>query len=706
MKKQVSNRSDQFLTTIAVALGAFLLFLIQPLAARAILPGFGGVPAVWAASLACYQVLLFLGYLGAHLLRTRGGGREQAVVVTILVGAALLSLPALPRPSSGGGVMSLVSVLMLGVGPAFVVLAMGGPLVQAWSRGRGRGVYGLYAVSNAASLVALLGYPVVFERLFGVMDLSRIWSVLFVVQGVLLILLAWRRRGLRDSMAVSSIGLPVGTTVRNAGLAAVGVIMLNAVTTWLGQDVASVPLLWTGPLALYLLTWVVAFSGRLHLGARTATALTAGSAVLMVVLVTPGIVQDILPRIVLGLTALGASCLAVHGALHRRRPGAENLTGFYLGLAGGGAVGGVVSGLLAPFLGAGWTEMVLGFGGAAVLAGDLGLSSSTNSLRFRVLARAALGVLFGLLLLTVHQGREGQVLAHRDFHGLIRVFEEHADDPTEHRLVMNHGATRHGVQYIDPQRRRAVTAYFGPTTGGGLAFATCRSLVGDRGGLRVGIVGLGVGTLAAYGRVGDQVRFYELSPAVVSLARGELGDGLPGGGFSFLADCAAETDVVVGDARVSLAGELNRDPAGRRYDLLVIDAFSGDVVPVHLLTTEAFELYTRHLAAEGLIAVHVSSNWLDLRPVLYAWARDHQWRALTIANHADHGSDGALISTWVLLFRDIDTLRILRDHCTPLMQSGVIQVENRNDVQFGSLQAWTDDRSDLISILRARVDAR
>ncbi len=706
MPKQNQTQPFDVLTTITIALGAFLLFLIQPLAARALLPGFGGVPAVWAAALACYQVLLFVGYLGAHLLRTRGSGREQAVIVTVLVGAALLSLPALPRPSDGGGVWAIITSLMLAVGPAFVVLALGGPLVQSWSRSSGRGVYSLYAVSNAASLVALLGYPLFFERLLGVTDLSRLWGLLFTIQGALLILLAWRRGHDAGAKLVKHQSISHLDSLRFVGLAGVGVIMLNAVTTWLGQDVASVPLLWTGPLALYLLTWVVAFSGRVRIGYWTATILVLGAAGIMIALLMPHLVRDLVPRLILGMTALGAGCLAVHGVLFRLRPDANRLTGFYLRLAGGGAIGGVVSGFMAPYLSAGWIEIALGFGIAILLVTE---EKSITGKRSRV-SRIAFGIVPTLmwcgLLVSSMSDRDGEVFGHRDFHGLVRVIEEKSDVENEHRLVMMHGATRHGMQYLTPSRRSAPTAYFGPTTGGGLAFQVRRSVIDEDRGLRVGVVGLGIGTLAAYGHTGDLMRFYELSPAVAALAQGDHADELPRGGFTFLSDSAAEIDVVLGDARVSMAREINADPKGRRYDLLILDAFAGDVVPIHLLTTEAFGLYERHLEPDGLIAVHVSSNWLDLRPVLYAWAEKNDWRALTIANRAGPAHDGRMFSTWVLLFRDLKTLSALRDHCAPLMQSGVIQVENRDDVNYGLSQPWTDDRSDLISVLRARISAQ
>jgi len=691
----------------AVALGAFLLFLIQPLAARALLPRFGGVPAVWAAALACYQVLLFAGYLGAHLVRSRLAPRAQAWVLGGVALASLATLPILPSASGdGGGALAVARVLALSVGPAFAVLAMGGSLVQAWSpgaRGAGRGVYVLYAASNAASLLALLGYPLVLERLWGMTNLGRIWSGLYGVQVLLLLLHARRRLGHADDRDDAGAALPLGPTLRAGAWAAVGVVLLNAVTTWLGQDVAAAPLLWVVPLALYLLTWIVAFSGRWTPGPLTATVLVGVAAALMAAALTDGGI--VLRRAALALGALVLGCLAAHGTLHRERPEGRRLTGFYLALAGGGAVGGLLSGVAAPLLGPAWTELQIGFGGLALL---------TAWTRWRVAApmrgaRLAGGgaallvlVLAGMVAVRAGAPRPGQVYAHRDFHGLLRVVETQADDPLRHRLALLHGATQHGAYALDP-RAPAATTYFGPTTGCGLAVAARQRRLGEGRGLDIGVVGLGAGTVAVYGRPGDAMRFYELSPAVTRLAWG--GGDLPGGGFGYLRDSRAEISVTDGDARLSLARELEADPRGHGYDLMILDAFAGDAVPVHLLTREFFALLEQHLAPDALVAVHVSSNWIDLRPVLYAWSEDAGWRALTIANRVTDGG-AALFSTWVLLFRDLETLRALRDVCSPLMDAGVIQVENRNDVRWGGLPVWTDDRSDLTSLLKTRVTAR
>lgn len=706
MGGRAQPRRPDALSAAAVVLGAFLLFLIQPLAARALLPRFGGVPAVWAASLATYQVLLFLGYLGAHLVRTRLRPRTQGMVLVASVLGALTTLPILPASAGEGGGAAAVALVLAGaVGPAFFVLAMGGSLAQAWSpaAGRGRGVYVLYAVSNAASLAALLGYPLVLERLWGMTRLGWIWSGLFVVQAGLLIALARRRAYVTDEPAAEGAALPPGPTLRAGAWAAVGVMILNGVTTWLGQDVASVPLLWVVPLALYLGTWIAAFSGRWTPGVQTTTAFAGAAAAALAVAFASE--TEVGRRIGLALVALVLACLAAHGTLHRERPEGRRLTGFYLALAGGGAVGGLVSGVAAPLLGAAWTELQLGFGGLALLAAWTRWGQAGPAVSPRIAAAVSsllVCVLAGVVILSAGAPRDGQLLAHRDFHGLLRVVESHADDPARHRLTLLHGATQHGAYALGPEAP-AATTYFGPTTGCGLAVAARRDRVGEGRGLNIGVVGLGAGTVAVYGRPGDALRFYELSPAVTELAWGD--DDLPGGGFGYLRDSRAEISVVDGDARLSLARELAAEPRGRGYDLMILDAFAGDAVPVHLLTREFFALLDRHLAPDALVAVHVSSNWIDLRPVLYAWAAAEDRRALTIANRSRDG-DAVLISTWVLLFRDLETLRALRDVCSPLMSAGAIQVENRNDVDWGGLPVWTDDRSDLISLLRARIRAR
>lgn len=700
----------------AVGLGAFLLFLLQPLWGRALLPRFGGVPAVWAAALACYQTFLFVGYLLAHVLRTRLGARGQGLALTGLLVVGAASLPLLPSPPTGhpdDPAAALVMALLLGAGPVFVPLAVAGPLLQHWAGGTqgGRATYRLYAVSNAASLAALILYPTVFERVLDLGAVGRTWDALYVVMIVLVGVIAWRRRRVgAASTAETASSRPPGPVTATiwAAWAAAGVIVLNAVTTLLAQEFASVPLLWTVPLALYLITWIVAFSGRPSIGPRAAAVLAAIALGALTLALGGGSARAVPLRLALLLGSLVAAGLAAHGALYRGRPDTVHLTRFYLVVAGGGALGGIVSGLAAPLAGPRWTETAIGFGLIAVLAAATRVRDLEPSARPGE-RRAAVAVAVLLLLLGVRAavlvwaGAPGAVHVSRDFHGLMSVIVADDDDPARRRLVLRHGGTTHGSQFTAPERRGEPTTYYGRDTGCGVATSVARDLAGEGRGLEIGAVGLGAGTLAALTRPGDGLRFYELSPAVVAAARGEIDTG--GTGFSYLRDAEAEVSVVVGDARVSLARELAATPAGRGFDLLVMDAFAGDAVPVHLLTREAFDVYLAHLAPRGIMAIHISSNWIDLRPPVYAWARDAGWRALTIVNRADT-RDGLLISTWVLLLRDLDGLSSLRDHAQPLMASGTLQVENMSEVAIDDFTAWTDARGGVLDVLLSRIRAR
>ena len=685
-----------------VGLGSFLLFLLQPMTVRSLLPVFGGVPALWAASLACFQIFLFLGILLAHLLRTRTSGLQQGSMLVAVLLLASLTLPLIPveNHAQGDSVWAVALALTLGVGPVFLALATVGTLVQSWAGVAGIRVYRLCAVSNAASLAALLIYPTLLERLFDWETLGNVWGLLFSLETVLVIWAVVRHRQLLRKHKDNDIpsAAPARMILTWMAWSAAGVCVLNASTTVLAQIVASVPLLWVASLALYLVTWIVAFSGWLPRRPGSAPVLAAVALMMLLLALGPRYGTPTPLAIIMVLGAMTVACLAAHGSLAAARPVPNRITWFYLAIAGGGALGGTFSGLVAPSLGPWWLELIAGYGAVTLLAVILGRGPRFRQ-RTRQLATVALTCLLGLLIREVLVAPPGTVLEHRDFHGLIRVVEQGTGDPASHRIVLMHGATKHGAQFLAPDLRNRPTTYYAPTTGCGIAMTVQRGHHGQP--LRLGIVGLGVGSLAVYGCTGDVMKFYELSPAMVAVAKGASNPA-----FTYLDDTPAQVEVVMGDARISLARELESNQEGNQFDLLVLDAFAGDAVPQHLLTREAFSIYTAHLARGGMIAAHISSNWIDLRPVLYAWAQECNWQALTIANHARGPADIDEVSTWVLLFRGLDSLRSLRDRCVPLMANGTIQVENMNNVNFGNLATWTDSRGGLLDALATRVVAR
>nr|MEE4269241.1 hypothetical protein [Candidatus Krumholzibacteria bacterium] len=573
-------------------------------------------------------------------------------------------------------------------------------MIQTWAGVAGNRAYRLCAISSAASLTGLLVFPTMLERMVDWDNLGDVWGLLFVLEtGLVIGAVARHHLQLGQPQPTENPStVPLRLILTWMAWSAAGACVLNASTTVLAQDVSSVPLLWVGPLALYLATWIVAFSGWLPHRPGNASILAGFSLTMLLLALAPRLGTPTLFAIIFVLVAMTAACLAAHASLAASKPEPGRITWFYLSIAGGGALGGIFSGLAAPSLGPWWTELIVGYGAIALLGITPGPSHRFPRLP-RKLAIVTMTCLLGLLIREVLVAPPGTVLQHRDFHGLIRVVEIGTDDLASHRIVLMHGATKHGVQFLAPELRRQPTTYFAPSTGCGIAMAVQRDRRGSC--LRFGIVGMGIGSLAAYGGSGDFMKFYELSPAMVAVARGRSKPA-----FSYLKDTPARVEVVIGDARISMARELESHQEGNQFDLLVLDAFAGDAVPQHLLTREAFAIYTAHLARDGMIAAHISSNWIDLRPVLYAWARENNYWALTIANHAKGASDIDAISTWVLLFRGLDGLKVLRDRCVPLMANGTIQVENMDNVQFGHLDTWTDNRGGLLDALVTRVVAR
>jgi hypothetical protein len=715
----------------AVALSAFLIFLIQPLAARSLLPSFGGSGSVWVTSLVFYQIALAAGYLLAHLARARLTRRGQALALVLMSTAALSTLSVQPKPIDAGSDLPAVRLLLslaVSVGPPFLVLAVAGPLVQSWVAAQGvdasagRNTYALYAIANAASLAALVGYPIVMEPRWGVLQQIRIWDGLFGVVVLLLIVISWpimisrwavaghEGPGHTDTRSERCVERP--RTLLWLSWSAAGVMVLTSTSSMIGQEIVAIPMLWVIPLSLYLLTWIVTFSGAVRPGPVAGGVLALLALVLIVLGVDNRLYQGFVIKLGLALAGMTLACLTIHASLYRLRPGKRQLTRFYAAMACGGAAGGILTGVVAIQVCQDWRDLGLAYSLVAFLA-CIGLIPGLRTSGAVRLRRAPSFLLIGLLVTCACQliaitgmERPGLLYKHRDFHGLVRVVEEGIGHPGRHQLVLYHGTTVHGSQFLNPDLREAPTTYYGRGTGAEIAVQARRVLSGSKRGVNIGVVGLGVGTMAAHLRAQDTMCFYELSPVVADLAMGNGSLRNSGHGFSYLDDARGEVEIVIGDARLSLTSELAGKPEGNSYDLLVLDAFSGDAIPVHLLTREAFSLFARHLAERGMIAVHVSSSWLDLVPVVYAWADAARWRALTISTRADAGGAGGYHTVWVLLFQDPATLRVLAGICQPLMAEGKIMVQNLRNVSYGNLHPWTDKRSDLMALIRSQIRLR
>jgi hypothetical protein len=701
-----------------IFLGSCLLFLVQPMVAKALLPWFGGSAAVWTTCLVFFQALLLVGYLYAHALVTRVSARRQAWVHAGLVGLALLGLavaalgfgsPAVPgralAPHGADGPVPLILAILAGVvGLPYLVLAANGPLLQAWYARcfPGRSPYRLYALSNAGSLLGLLGYPFLLEPVLELEAQGWLWTGLFVVGLGTCLLLAGRaslRAPFAEGAAFPSSGSrPAGSLPETLGagraarlawlvLAAGSTGLLMAVSNQLGLDVAAVPFLWVLPLSVYLLTFVLCFERERLYVRPLFLLLWAGLALAAGARLWGGGGGSPWSVIAMQLGLLGAGCMLCHGELARAKPGPAQLTSFYAYVALGGALGGALVGVVAPAVLSGPWEYPLSLGWVSLIAmAALRLQGRwfrNGLLRGLVWVAGCVWLLMLVFALALERqsALEGAAFLDRSFFGVLRIDRDDPEEPLRERLVMVHGDTVHGYQFVAPERRRLATAYYGETSGVGRCLRGAQALRPARP-MRIGVIGLGVGTLATYARPGDLVRFYEIDPLVVRLARGE------GGFFSYLADSAGQIEVRLGDGRLLLEAEL-RGGEPRRFDLLVVDAFGSDAIPVHLLTREAFSLYREHLAPQtGVLALHLSNKALDLRGL--AWAQGQQ-QGLHSRLVVDPG-DGLerQRSTWMLFASQPEALEL------PTFRG----LEGAGWHPSRAPRPWTDRYSNLLDVLR------
>lgn len=678
----------------AVFVSAFLLFQVQPLISKAILPWFGGTPAVWTTCMLFFQVALFAGYSYAHLV-SRTPPRVQMLLHLLLIGAALTLLHILPDPEwkptgQESPTLRIVQMLLATVGLPYFILSTTGPLLQRWFSlvHPGRSPYGLYALSNAGSLLALLSYPFVFEPLLGMSSQGRFWSIGFWIFAGLCAVCALRlfrlRGGAPPELAARLESPPAPGSARYAlwfSLALVGAAMLLAITNQVCQDVAVIPFLWVAPLSLYLLSFILCFDSDRWYSRRVYALASAALVVAVCWLLVYGLTTFLPLQAAVYFGALFAVCMLCHGELARMRPDPRHLTAFYLTISAGGAGGGLFVGLLAPRLFSDFWELHACLAAACLIAI---LVYFHDRRWFGTDVRPPLIWSIGAILLI---SLIGTVIAdewseharvtdvRRNFYGVLKVEDElqvlarKGDPPLEEpATVLRHGRIIHGLQYQDPHLSREPTTYYARTSGVGLALAT----LGERAEpLRVGVVGLGAGTLAAYARPGDVYRFYEINDAVIDLANRH---------FTFLSASSGKVETVLGDARLSMEAE-----APQGYDLLVLDAFSGDAIPTHLLTREAMAQYLRHVRPQGIIAIHVSNLHFDLRPVVAALADEFDLSLATIDDQTERLA-GDRTSRWMLLSRGGSVLAADR-------------IAARTSAPQDHRVLWTDEFSNLITLM-------
>lgn len=683
--------------------------------AKMILPWFGGVAAVWAVCLLFFQVALLLGYLYAHLLTRHFSPRAQGIIHAALLLASLLALRIVPRASwKPAGpehpALRILAVLCATVGIPFFLLSTTSPLLQAWYAKERSGArpYRFYALSNVGSMLALVAYPVLIEPWFSTSHQALGWSAAYAAVVLLCAAIALRARanlkpaGLAASgadVATRAHAAPAATTTRVPGsvrllwlaLAACSSALLLAVTNHITQNVASVPFLWILPLALYLLSFILCFDARgaYHRGLfLRLLGIAIGGVAYVLAPSFPGLPWKML--LALFCAAFFVCCMFCHGELERLKPAPEHLTGFYLLIALGGALGAVFVALLAPEIFSGYYELNAGLALCAVLV--LAVHSRDSQSRFYprhwnpawLVLAALVAVAAFSLAVTAREQAPGTRWMGRNFYGVLRVID--AKEPNvplppagdaqaglhdpRFRKLMN-GTINHGLQFVNPARRREPTAYYGPGSGVGVALRAAR----DVRALRVGAIGLGAGTVATYGKARDSYTFYEINPLVVKVAEQQ---------FTFLRDSPAKIRIVLGDARLSLERQRPQN-----FDVLIVDAFSGDSIPVHLLTLQAFQLYFRNLKPDGVLAVHVSNQYLNLEPVVAAAASVLEKEAV-IVNHQVAASQGVYPSTWILVGSRNGFL-------------GRAAIERAGEILAASragTQVWTDDYSSLWRLLK------
>jgi SAM-dependent methyltransferase/MFS family permease len=667
---------------VTIFLSSFLLFLVQPLIARLILPWFGGSAAVWTTCMLFFQAVLLAGYAYAHFLEKKlPQGKLQPLIHTVLLALAVAMLPISPseawKPAGGDEPISRILLLLAAsVGLPYFLVASTSPLLQAWfARARpGENPYRLFAISNLASLIALVGYPFLFEPFLAAGQQVKLWSWLFVAFAVLCAAVAWRtpRGALTHESAAATAPVHRRQIVLWLALSATGSVMLLAVTNHLTQNVAAVPLLWLAPLTLYLLTFIIAFEGKGWYRPRYVWPLVLVALLAMAwLLVDSDYHYHLALQLGVFIAGLFLGCLYCHGELYRTRPAASHLTAFYLTVSAGGALGGLLVAVVAPLTLDAYYELGIGLTVLALLA----------ALRFGQLGRvpgfASLAVLMGVAGSAAYDGfhyHRDVRLSERGFYGVLRVKEYGSPGENSHLRRLVHGAIMHGEQYMSVERRRFITTYYQETSGIGVAIKSRQERPGP---IRVGVIGLGTGTIAAYGRAGDVYRFYDIDPRVMRLAKEE---------FSFLGDSAAKVELALGDARLTLERE---PPQG--FDVLAVDAFSSDAIPVHLITKEALGIYLRHVKSDGIVAFHVSNRFLDLIPVVARLAKEHGAHAVLVRDDPDDEDDSLRSkSDWVLVSRDAAALK--RE---AIVEGGAEEPEERPE-----WRTWSDDYSNLIQILK------
>jgi SAM-dependent methyltransferase len=663
------------LAGLAIFASAFLLFTLEPLIAKLILPWFGGSAAVWSTCLVFYQTALLAGYFYARTLTRYASAWRQALIHIVLVLAALWQLPIGPsarwrQVTTTHPMWDIFAMLSATLGLPFLLLSATSPLLQHWLARAGDAMpYRFFALSNFASLAGLLAYPVFVEPSLDIGRQRVWWSGGFVAFALVCgaFALVARAAAPREEAAEEPEPLPIFRRLYWFSLAACGAMLLLSVTNHITQNVAAVPLLWVLPLAVYLASFVFGFGANVYRRGLWLRLLACALGLLAYSIYNIDAIDQALQiSLPIFLGGLFVCLMFCQGELFLSRPDAAGLTDFYLVIAAGGAVGAIFIGICAPYLFEGIYELPFALFAMAVVV--LVSTWGYYAWPVRLLWVGVAGCMAAVFVANVMAYHENSLLLVRNFYGSLRVVQAPHPGPEQTRTLF-HGTIQHGAEFLTPDRQRSPTTYYGPDSGIGIALRECLPAAPRR----VGIVGLGAGTIAAYGRTGDTFVFYELNPQVITIAKAL---------FFFTRESAAHVEIVEGDARLSL--EREREP----FDLLALDAFSGDAIPVHLLTREALALYLKLLKPGGAIAFHVSNVYLDLAPVVRQLAEQAGYQAVEVKNHED-SDNRVLAADWVLVTNNAAILEnsAIRLHALP--------IERRD-----GLRPWTDGFNNLLEIVK------
>jgi hypothetical protein len=664
---------------------SFLLFLIQPIIAKQILPWFGGSSMVWSICLVFFQGVLLAGYAYSDFVTRHLTPRVQAVLHIFLLAIALLTLPIIADPSwkpSGNEepTWRIMGLLLSTVGLPYFLLATTGPLIQSWCASvlHSKTVYRLFSLSNFASLLALLSYPFLVEPHALMQWQSKAWSIIFAVFALLCSAAAIffvRNRCEENKHLIQCEGPEdegdkapsLNEMLLWLSLSGMGSWMLLAISNHITQNVASIPFLWILPLTIYLITFVFCFERegwyRRSLYVVPVALLLGTCAWAMQTYEEVNLrIKVAVPLYMVGLFVF---CMFLHGELAARKPGTRYLTRFYLMLSLGGALGGIMVGLVAPRVLPAYYELGIGF----ILTALLGVILFHRQSWVLSAGAVVMALFCGLFLYqqVVSEYANAREVT-RNFYGTLRTRDRKDQEEGRRTRQLKHGLILHGEQFLDPAKRKVATSYYGATSGVGRAILGLQDHP-----IRVGVIGMGTATLAIYGRPGDYFRFYEINPKVIDLAQKE---------FTFLKEGEGETDIVLGDARLSLEREDTQS-----FDLLVIDAFSGDSIPVHLITREAMEIYLRHLKQDGVLAFHVTNRFLKLAPVVQTLADYYDMGAVRIFDPAEDSH--LLRSDWVLVSKNKEFLS------REAVVGSIVPIDG-----IAGLDLWTDDFNNLFDVLK------